>query len=120
MERVLVKCGNNSNFGIFGNLTNTNILNISNLNEIEVASRGEIKKGEAKILLSLDDGTRKEYSIEIKKIYINNNENNKSMLIKVTDNELIEKTGGIIQRYEWCAYNTKWKIYRSNNTCFGI
>ena len=28
---------------------------------------------------------------------MNNNENNKSMVIKVTDEELLEKTGGIIQ-----------------------
>ena len=28
---------------------------------------------------------------------MNNNENNKSMLIKVTDERLLEKTGGIIQ-----------------------
>ena len=111
------KVGNNTEFGIYGNLSNTNVLNISNLNEIEVASREEIKKGEAKILLTLDDGVRKEYSIEIKKIYLNNNETNKSMLIKVTDNELLEKTGGIIQRYERSTNNSKWEIYRSNNTC---
>lgn len=45
----------------------------------------------------MEDGIKKEYDIEIQKISINNNSDNKSMLIKVTDNELLEKTGGIIQ-----------------------
>ena len=45
----------------------------------------------------LEDGKKQAYEIEIQKIYRNNNENNKSMLIKVTDKELLEKTGGIIQ-----------------------
>lgn len=45
----------------------------------------------------MEDGIKKEYDIEIQKININNNSDNKSMLIKVTDNELLEKTGGIIQ-----------------------
>lgn len=48
-------------------------------------------------MCTLEDNKTKEYDVEIEKIYKNNNENNKSMLIKVTDKELIEKTGGIIQ-----------------------
>ena len=49
------------------------------------------------ILCQLDNSGPKEYKIEIEKIYISNNEDNKSMLIKITDESLIEKTGGIIQ-----------------------
>ena len=56
-----------------------------------------IKEGKAKILCQLDNSGVKEYEIEIEKIYINNNENNKSMLIKVTDQNLLNLTGGIIQ-----------------------
>ncbi len=96
----------NTEFGIYGNVTNTSQLNISN-NEIEVANRNEIKTGNAKILLNLDNGIRKEYDITIEKIYKNNNSNNKSMLIKVVDDELINMTGGIIQRNEWSPNNTK-------------
>ena len=59
--------------------------------------REEIELGKAMILCSLDNQTVKEYEIEITKIYRDNNYNNKSMEIKVTDEELIEKTGGIIQ-----------------------
>jgi hypothetical protein len=45
--------------------------------------------------------------IEIQRVYTANNEDNKSMLIKITDKRLIEKTGGIIQRNEWSSNNTK-------------
>ena len=39
----------------------------------------------------------KKIDIEIQKLFLNNNQDNKSMLIKVTDKRLLEKTGGIIQ-----------------------
>lgn len=87
----------NTNFGIYGKVDNKNELNISREKEVDVASRNEIKQGKATLICTLEDGVKDEYEIEIQKIYINNNENNKSMLVKVTDNRLLEKTGGIIQ-----------------------
>lgn len=87
----------NTGFGIYGNVKDTSRLNINNSNELEVAGRDEIKTGKATILLNLENEVRKEYEIEITKIFRNNNANNKSMLIKVTDEKLLELTGGIIQ-----------------------
>ena len=48
-------------------------------------------------LVFLDNGVTKEYKINIDKIFLNNDYDNKSMKIRITDEELIEKTGGIIQ-----------------------
>ena len=87
----------NTEFGIYGKIQDVSSLNIDMSKEMEVAMREEIKTGKATILCSLDNQTVKEYEIEITKIYRDNNYNNKSMEIKVTDDELIEKTGGIIQ-----------------------
>ena len=87
----------NTHFGIYGNLINISKLNISGINEVEVASRNQIREGKATVISGLEDGERNEYEVEVQKIYINNNENNKSMIVKVTDVELLEKTGGIIQ-----------------------
>ena len=64
---------------------------------MEVALRDEIKTGKAQILCNLDNNMPQMYEVEIEKIYKENNYDNKSMQIKVTDNKLIEKTGGIIQ-----------------------
>ena len=87
----------NTNFGVYGSLKNKNYIPIDTSREMEVATREEIQEGEAKILCQLDNSGPKEYKIEIEKIYISNNKDNKSMLIKITDESLIEKTGGIIQ-----------------------
>lgn len=62
-----------------------------------VALRSEINLGKASIISTLENGKPKEYEVEIQKIYLNNNIDNKSMVIKITDEELIEKTGGIVQ-----------------------
>lgn len=87
----------NTQFGIYGKMKNISNLNIDKSKEMEVALRDEIKLGKATILCSLDNRKVEEYEIEIKKIYKENNYNNKSMEIKITDEKLIEKTGGIIQ-----------------------
>ena len=57
-----------------------------------------------------EKGKKEKYEIEIEKIYVSNNYDNKSMLIKVTDEKLLEKTRGNNSRNEWFSYNTKWKI----------
>ena len=87
----------NSIFGIYGVTEDVQKIRIDPNKKMNVATRNEIELGEATILCSLDDEKTKEYKIQIEKIYLNNNYDNKSMLIKVTDKELIEKTGGIIQ-----------------------
>ena len=87
----------NTPFGVYGKLTNISALNIDKNKKVEVALRDEIKTGKASIICTLENNVRKEYEVEVQKIYLNNNIDNKSMLIKVTDKELLEKTGGIIQ-----------------------
>ena len=87
----------NTSFGVYGQISNINRLNIDSSKAMEVANRNEIKTGKAEIICELENGTTKTYEIEIQKIFLENNENNKSMLIKITDEELFEKTGGIIQ-----------------------
>ncbi len=86
----------NTSFGIFGKITNKSNLKISE-QEMEVATREEIKTGKAQIICEIEDGKKEHYDIEIQKVYTSNNRDNKSMLIKVTDKKLLEKTGGIIQ-----------------------
>ena len=86
----------NTNFGVYGLVTSKQKLKI-NYQELEVATRSEIQTGKASILCEVDNNGVQEYEIEIQKIYLNDNEDNKSMLIKITDKDLIEKTGGIVQ-----------------------
>ena len=87
----------NTNYGVYGKVTEKSRLNLDINNELEVANRSEIKTGKAEIMCELENGKIEKYEIEIQKIFLENNQDNKSMLIKITDEDLIEKTGGIIQ-----------------------
>ena len=96
-QKTIGNVNKNTQFGIYGILDNLTALNINTENAIPVALRNEIEVGDAKILCSLDGKNTKEYSIKIEKIYPNNNYNNKNMLVRVTDENLINTTGGIIR-----------------------
>ena len=88
---------NNTKFGVFGHVKSDDKLNLNYKYEMNMAIRDEIREGKAKLLSTLENGKTEEYEVNIQKIFKNNNKDNKSMIIKVTDKRLIEKTGGIIQ-----------------------
>lgn len=63
---------------------------------LSVGYKQDIQAGAAQILVELD-GERQYYDIEIESVDMNASESNKSIRFHVTDQDLIEKTGGIIQ-----------------------
>ena len=72
-------------------------LDLKSTKTYPVAIRNEIKLGKATLISTVENGIPEEYEIEIEKIYTNNTIDNKSMIIKITDPELLEQTGGIVQ-----------------------
>ena len=64
---------------------------------MKIALRDEIKEGDAQIITTLDERGPKFYDIKIEKLLNQDKPGPKSMIIKVTDPELLEKTGGIVQ-----------------------
>ena len=93
--KVIGEVYKNTNFGIYGKLTDVSL--IEGGKTLEVMPRDEVKLGKATIICTLDNNKREEYEIEIERLYTSTNRNNKNMIIKVTDERLLEKTGGIIQ-----------------------
>ena len=87
----------NTNYGVFGKVSKLNDNEYDDNMEYEVALRSEIKEGEAEIICELENDIKRSYKIKIEKVYTSNNYDNKSMLIKIVDDRLIDKTGGIIQ-----------------------
>jgi len=79
-------------YGIFGEMDN---VVKQKYREVETASRFEIKKGEATILIRLDGEKLESYNVEI--VAVNYLANNKNIRIKITDERLINETGGIVQ-----------------------
>ena len=63
---------------------------------VQVASKEEIELGKATIRCCLEDEV-KEYSVIITGVDTEPKEVNKGIILQVTDEELLEKTGGIIQ-----------------------
>ena len=87
----------NSNNGIYGDINEYNT-NIITRERIPVASRNEIEVGPATIQCTVDQSQEiKSYDIEIVKISNSVSNDSKGMIIKVTDEDLISKTGGIVQ-----------------------
>ena len=87
----------NTNLGVYGNATGMQSMLDLSEREHDVALRSEIENGEAELICELEPGIKKHYKILIEKIYTSNNYDNKSMLIKVIDPNLLEQTGGIVQ-----------------------
>ena len=91
-ENTIGKIKENTNKGIFGTYEEK----IPEKNLYKVAQPKEINIGEAKILTVLNDEEIKEYKINILKIS-ESKEKTKNILFEITDEYLLEKTGGIIQ-----------------------
>lgn len=77
--------------GIYGTYNDTYSTN----NLIEVASLKEIKIGKAYLRTTLDDNKIANFEIEILSIDLKND--TKNILFKITDQELLAKTGGIVK-----------------------
>jgi stage IV sporulation protein B len=85
----------NTKAGIFGNLKQ-NIIKQIYSEPVDVAFKQEIHTGEA-VIRSAISGEINEYTVEIQEIRLNENDVNKGMIFRVTDPELLELTGGVIQ-----------------------
>ncbi len=103
--------------GIYGEVNNLSLLGLNQANKVKVALRNEIEKGEAKMLCTLQDGVTKSYKINIEEIYYDNDFNNKSMLVEILDEELLNKTGGIVRGLSGSPIIQNGKFIRSNNKC---
>ena len=62
-----------------------------------MALSGEVKAGEAEIICTVDKNGPKNYKAEIVKLLKKSGEVNKDMIVKITDSDLLSKTGGILQ-----------------------
>lgn len=89
-NEIIAKINDNKSTGIYSTPNN---IDLSKYNEIEV---GEGSMGDAYIYTTVLGDSPKRYSISIIKID-ENNKDNKNFVIKITDNELLNITGGIVQ-----------------------
>ena len=94
-DNILGEISENSKNGIFGIMDAWRMKNLD-LKKIPIGYKQDLKTGPASILCCTD-GEVKEYAAEITRIDMNHEDSNKSFVIQITDKELLEKTGGIVQ-----------------------
>ncbi len=64
---------------------------------VPVAFRHEIVRGPAVMLTTIDGSAPCEYDVEIEEVSYNDSSVSKNMVIRITDERLLKKTGGIVQ-----------------------
>ncbi len=94
-DRILGDIISNCERGIFG-ICNDKARKLASGAPLPIGLKQEIAEGPAKILCTVD-GTTKYYDIRITGIHLDNDNVNRGLDIQVTDPELIELTGGIVQ-----------------------
>lgn len=81
----------NEESGIFGEYTDE----LLETNALEVGTKDDVKKGEATIRTVINGNKVKEYTINI--LNVNKDSSIKNILFEITDEELLNETGGVIQ-----------------------
>ncbi len=92
IHKILGSVNQNTDFGIFGKLRE-----LPKGKTVTTAETHEIRTGAATILSNIQGAQVQSYSVEILKIYTNSDGSGKDMLLQVKDEELLKKTGGIVQ-----------------------
>ena len=88
LDATLGDVRKNSEQGIFGSVSAP---------DRPCMETGEARVGEAVIRSTVDESGVQEYSVQILKLYPKGKDRCRNLLLKVTDQRLLEKTGGIVQ-----------------------
>lgn len=64
---------------------------------VPVANVQEVTPGEAELWTTVQGTTAQPYKVRIERVTMTGSDPNRNLLIKVTDERLLEKTGGIVQ-----------------------
>lgn len=94
-ENIIGEITQNTAEGIFGVCSN-DMSEHTFYEPIPIALKQEVEIGAAQIICSVT-GEPKFYDIEIEELHLENDNVNRGLVIKITDEELLTLTGGIIQ-----------------------
>ena len=94
-DRDLGELWANTPGGIFGTLADTSL--VPDGEAVPVALRSQVKVGPATILSNIAGEEVKRYDVEIVRVYPAGSHDTRDLMVKVTDPELLEATGGIVQ-----------------------
>lgn len=93
-DRVLGHLTKNTDLGVFGTTTDNFYQNYP---RVEIAGPEEFSTGKAEIFSATDGTDPQRYEIEIRRLCNKSAKSNENFVIKVTDERLLQKCGGIVQ-----------------------
>jgi len=94
-HNILGEITDNTPYGIFGSI-NVNSKAIRDGDFIPIGLKQDIRRGPAKIICSIV-GEPTSYDVEITEIFLENDNVNRGIVLKITDPALLSLTGGIVQ-----------------------
>ncbi len=83
----------NGETGIYGNLSTMPV----DGQAVPVAMKQQVHTGQAQVLTTINGTTPKLYDIQIDQVRYNDSSPTRNMVVVITDPELLEETGGIVQ-----------------------
>jgi stage IV sporulation protein B len=95
-SEIIGEITNNSAMGVYGTINDESVAQMPQ-KKMRVALQNEIHEGPAKIFANVEADIVKEYDIYIETINRYSKDDSKGMVIKITDPDLLSKTGGIVQ-----------------------
>lgn len=94
-----IKVGNilvNNKFGIYGKVVNEFFESLDK-EPMPIATKMQVKEGTAYIFSCIDGENVEQFEINIERVSRNAKDSNKGMVIKIVDEDLLSRTGGIVQ-----------------------
>src|SRR5699024_11509116 len=104
----------NRPFGSYVKLTKTNEYE----DALPIAISDEVEKSPAKIKTVVDGNQIEEFDVEVISNISQKHPSTKGLIIKVTDEELLEKTGGIVQGISGSPINQNNKVSSDVNNVY--
>ena len=93
-ENIIGNIEKNTSQGIYGKVNNKNEL--SRFKALPVGLKQEVHEGNASILTCVDNKVE-EYDVLIESVTLGSSNNSKEIVLQITDLDLLDKTGGIVQ-----------------------
>lgn len=92
-DDIIGSITDNNDLGIYGEVINIP----QGKEEYEIADYSEVTEGKATLFTTVDGTIPQKYEIEICRILNYDENSNRNFIVKITDKELLNKTGGIVQ-----------------------
>ncbi len=96
-DEVLGTIDANTSLGLFGDLRTLPPEQDMFDGSVRIALRHEVEPGPATILTVVRGGEIQSFGVEIERVQVQNHPDPKGMILRITDPELVDITGGIVQ-----------------------